>query len=88
MKTITFLFVLALSFPAVADEQTVDHKKQIAWGGFSWGAVSVSDAITVLNQKSLTSCPDGFDKLREYTTREEDKYFLHLVVRCITPATQ
>ncbi len=86
-KTLTFVIAFALSSFAIADEQTIDKKKQIAWEKYSWDAVRVTDAITLLNQQSLTDCPSGFEKLREYTTREDDKYFLHFVIRCITPAT-
>lgn len=89
MKIFILLFAFVLPFSAIANEQVIEKKKQINWSGsvFSWEAESIPVAINYLTQESLKSCPSGFEKLREYTTREEDKYFLHFVVRCLTPAT-
>lgn len=84
MKTFTFLFIIALSFSAIADEPIFEKKKQLPWGGFErtdWGV-----AYADIHRQSFISCPSGFEKLREYTTRDDDKYFLHFVVRCLTPA--
>jgi hypothetical protein len=85
MKTTAFIFTLTLSWSAVAEEQTFEKKAQLPWGGIertAWGV-----AYADIHRQTLTSCPSGFEKLREYTTREGDEYFLHFVVRCITPAT-
>ncbi len=39
-----------------------------------------------LHDKAFESCPSGWEKLREYTTRDGDKYFLHFEIRCLVGA--
>lgn len=87
MKKLLALFVLiTLSIPAFA-EDGVDLKVPVTGGDFSWKSLDITQALIFLNQKSRESCPSGFEKLREYTTREGEQYFLHFVVKCLTPAT-
>ncbi len=43
-------------------------------------------ALDHLHVKALESCPSGWEKLREYTTRDGDKYFLHFEIRCLGAA--
>mgnify|MGYP001562149641 CR=1 FL=1 len=33
--------------------------------------------------KAFEACPQGWEKLREYTTREDEKYFLRFEIRCL-----
>lgn len=88
MKQLLISTVLALiAVTAHATESSIDLKKQIAWGAFSFGAASVADATTLLTQQGIKSCPSGFEKLREYAAPDGDAWYLHFVIRCITPAT-
>lgn len=83
---ITLIAIALLSTASNGDDGLMDKSKQIAWGGFSWGAASVPDAIAVLTQQSLTACPSGFEKVREYAAPEGDVWFLHFVIRCLPPS--
>ena len=85
MNRAFFIAILAANVNAFAGDETIDHKKRIAWGGFNWEAVSVTDANTVLTQQSIKACPSGFEKVREYAAPEGEAWYLHFVVRCITP---
>lgn len=79
------LIVLLLASASTLANSEIDNKKRLAWGAFSWDAVSVTDANTVLTQQSIKACPAGFEKVREYAAPEGEAWYLHFVVRCITP---
>ncbi len=93
MRKLLAIFLIVASTHVLASEN-VSLKREIANRSFSWGAASIPEALSWMNQKSFDACPDGFEKIREYTTREGDKYFLHFEIRClgnksatVTPST-
>jgi hypothetical protein len=53
---------------------------------FNVGDVAAYPALaTLLTQSAQRRCPAGFEKVREYAAPEGEAWYLHFVVRCITP---
>ena len=86
MKSALFIALLAASACAAAQE-TIDLKaeRDLAQEQTTWGSQPASVSGDMLAIRAIKACPAGFEKLREYAAPEGGAWYLHFVVRCITP---
>ncbi len=77
------ILILAFCFAvATRADSAVTVSKQYPLNDV-WNVYGVSGHM---HAKAFEACPSGWEKLREYTTRDGDKYFLHFEIRCLGAA--
>lgn len=80
MRTTAFLFIF-IATQAMGD-LTVSH--QVKSPGKSFGGGTLPHAIYgKVWTEAAKQCPTGFEKLREWTTVEDGKHYLHFSIKCI-----
>lgn len=90
MKATHFIVFLAVSASAAASD-TIDIKSERALmqpDRTAWAERRYPDLIHPIASAAQRACPAGFEKLREYAAPEgpAGDWYLHFVVRCITPS--
>lgn len=87
MKT-PILIALILASAGAVGAELVDLKSEKALmqpDRTAWGERRYPDLIHGIATAAQRACPSGFEKVREYAAPEGEDWYLHFVVRCITP---
>lgn len=87
MKPVLAIALLVVAGSALAAD-TIDLKSEkslMGADGMAWGERRYPDLTTFLAQNAQRACPNGFEKVREYAVPESGGWYLHFVVRCLTP---
>lgn len=89
MKRLMLLFLLAASVGAAAEDIDLKSGTRMSVPDrFNFGDVAAYPTqATLLTEAAQRRCPAGFEKLREYAAPEGEAWYLHFVIKCITPAT-
>ncbi len=86
MKRCLLLVALIAVFAHADDGIDIRTQKELVQPGrVNWSGVSAADAVSGLVVEAQRRCPAGFEKVREYAAPEGEAWYLHFVVRCITP---
>ncbi len=86
MFRLFIISLLYLAFNVASAATTVSLVYNAPADQWAVGLPWYRHATDQLGKMALTSCPHGWEKLREYTTRDGDKYFLHFEIRCLGAA--
>lgn len=89
MKHAIFIALLVAAGGAAAAD-SIDLKSEKALihpGRTAWAEQRYPNLTTGLAMDAQRACPAGFEKVREYAAPEgpDGIWYLHFVVRCITP---
>jgi hypothetical protein len=89
MKRLMLLLLLATSVGAAAEDIDLKSATRMSVPDrFNFGDVAAYPTQgTLLTEAAQRRCPTGFEKVREYAAPEGEAWYLHFVIRCITPAT-
>ncbi|MDO8932174.1 MAG: hypothetical protein Q7U97_07270 [Rhodocyclaceae bacterium] len=87
---IRFALVLIAAMQVAHASDTIDLKSEQELLQLERSIFSAHPYSTVsanLARQAQKPCPNGYEKMREYSAPEGEAWYLHFVIRCLQPAT-